>query len=78
MPPSWARDRVEDARTVLKPGDEIEAKFVGLDRKRRAVSLSVKAKESDEEAAAVQEYRSTATGTGATLGDIIKEQMDSQ
>ena len=73
-----ARDRVEDARTVLKPGDEIEAKFVGLDRKRRAVSLSVKAKESDEEAAAVQEYRSTATGTGATLGDIIKEQMDSQ
>ena len=35
-----ARDRVEDARTVLKAGDEIEAKFVGLDRKRRAVSLS--------------------------------------
>ena len=71
-----ARDRVEDARTVLKAGDEIEAKFVGLDRKRRAVSLSVKAKESDEEAAAVQEYRSGSTGTGATLGDIIKEQMD--
>ena len=71
-----ARDRVEDARTVLKPGDRIEAKFVGLDRKRRAVSLSVKAKESDEEAAAVQEYRSSAAGTGATLGDIMKEQMD--
>ena len=73
-----ARDRVEDARTVLKAGDEIEAKFVGLDRKRRAVSLSVKAKESDEEAAAVQEYRSSATGTGATLGDLLKEQMDTR
>ena len=73
-----ARDRVEDARTVLKAGDRVEAKFIGLDRKRRAVSLSVKAKESDEEAAAVQEYRSIATGTGATLGDIMKEQMDRQ
>ena len=73
-----ARDRVEDARTVLKAGDGIEAKFVGLDRKRRAVSLSVKAKESDEEAAAVQEYRSSATGTGATLGDLLKEQMDTR
>ena len=73
-----ARDRVEDARTVLKAGDEIEAKFVGLDRKRRAVSLSVKAKESDEEAAAVQEYRSSATGTGATLGDLLKEQMEAR
>ena len=73
-----ARDRVEDARTVLKAGDEIEAKFVGLDRKRRAVSLSVKAKESDEEAAAVQEYRSSTAGTGTTLGDIIKKQMDSR
>lgn len=68
-----ARNRVDDARTVLKPGDGIEAKFVSLDRKRRTVSLSVRAKESDEEAAAVQEYRSTATAT--TLGDIIKEQM---
>ena len=73
-----ARDRVEDARTVLKAGDDIEAKFIGLDRKRRAVSLSVKAKESDEEAAAVQEYRSSAAGTGTTLGDLLKEQMDTR
>ena len=73
-----ARDRVEDARTMLKPGDRIEAKFVGVDRKKRTISLSVKAKESDEEAAAVQEYTATAAGTGATLGDIMKEQMDSQ
>ena len=73
-----ARDRVEDARTVLKVGDEVEAKFIGVDKKKRAISLSIKAKESDEEAAAMQEYSSTAAGTGATLGDIMKEQMDSR
>ena len=70
------RDRVEDARNVLKVGDKIEAKFLGIDRKKRSVSLSVKAKESDDESAAVQEYSaSTAAGT-TTLGDIMKEQMD--
>ena len=71
-----ARDRVEDARTVLKVGERIEAKFVGVDRKKRSISLSVKAKETDEEAAAVQEYTSAAAGSGTKLGDIIKEQMD--
>ena len=38
----------------------------------------MKAKESDEEAAAVQEYRSSATGTGTTLGDLLKEQMETR
>jgi small subunit ribosomal protein S1 len=71
-----ARDRVEDARTVLKVGERIEAKFIGVDRKKRSISLSVKAKETDEEAAAVQEYTSAAAGSGTKLGDIIKEQMD--
>jgi len=71
------RDRVEDARTVLKVGDELEAKFVGVDRKKRTISLSVKAKDSDEEAAAVEEYSASVAGVGATLGDIMKEQMES-
>ena len=73
-----ARDRVEDARTILKTGDQLEAKFIGLDRKKRVVSLSVKAKETEEEAAAVYEYSASTSGTLATLGDIIKEQMDNQ
>ena len=72
------RDRIEDARTVLKPGEEIEAKFVGVDRKKRAISLSVKAKESDEEAAAVQEYAAPSGGGTTTLGDLLKEQMDNR
>ena len=73
------RDRVEDARTVLKTGEVIEAKFVGIDRKKRVLSLSVKAKDYDEEAAAVQEYSSsTATGGASTIGDLIKEQLSNQ
>ena len=70
------RERVEDARTVLKVGDKLEAKFVGVDRKKRTISLSVKAKDSDEEAAAVEEYSSSVAGVGATLGDIMKAQME--
>lgn len=71
-----ARDRVEDARMVLKVGDVVEAKFTGLDRKSRVISLSIKAKEAHEEAEAVESYRSTDTGTsGTTLGDLLKERM---
>lgn len=71
-----ARDRVEDARTLIKVGDEIEAKFMGVDRKNRTITLSVKAKDSEEEAEAMQDYsRGGAAGT-TTLGDILKEQMD--
>ncbi|MDJ0870842.1 MAG: 30S ribosomal protein S1 [Gammaproteobacteria bacterium] len=71
-----SRDRVDDARTVLSEGNEVEAKFVGVDRKKRVISLSVKAKESEEEAAAMQEYSAASGGGGATLGDLLKEQLD--
>ena len=71
-----SRDRVEDARAVLKVGEEIEAKFLGVDRKNRTISLSIKAKDMDEEQAAIKGYaREAASGT-ATLGDILKEQME--
>jgi small subunit ribosomal protein S1 len=74
-----ARDRVEDARTVLNEGDEVEAKFMGVDRKNRTITLSIKAKDSEEEAKVIQEYSRTSSGTGTTsLGDILKEQMDNQ
>ena len=70
------RDRIEDARTVLKVGEEIEAKFTGVDRKSRTISLSIKAKEAHEEAEAVQSYRSSeAAPTGTSLGDLLKEHI---
>jgi small subunit ribosomal protein S1 len=71
-----SRNRVEDARAVLKLGEQVEAKFVGVDRKNRTISLSVKAKDIDEETAAIRGYsRDAQTGT-TTLGDILKEQME--
>jgi len=72
-----SRDRVEDARTVLKVGDKVEAKFTGMDRKSRVLALSIKAKEAHDEAAAVESYKteSEAAGGGTTLGDLLKEQI---
>ncbi|KPJ94305.1 MAG: 30S ribosomal protein S1 [Gammaproteobacteria bacterium SG8_15] len=73
------RDRVEDARTLLKEGEEVEAKFIGVDRKNRVINLSIKAKDSQEEAEAMEDYSRQSDSQGATtLGDLIKEQMDNQ
>ncbi len=72
-----SQERVEDARTVLNVGDEIEAKFVGIDRKNRTVNLSIKAKDSDEEKEAISDYNRDAAPAATTLGDLLKEQMDS-
>ena len=69
------RDRVEDARTVLKVGEEIEAKFMGVDRKTRMISLSIKAKDTDEEAEAVSDYSRSGLAP-TTLGDLLKEKME--
>ncbi|HTQ36764.1 MAG TPA: 30S ribosomal protein S1 [Steroidobacteraceae bacterium] len=73
------RDRIDDARTVLKVGDTVEAKFVGVDRKTRSITLSIKAKEMHEEAEAVQNYRTDQGGSssGTSLGDLLKEQIGS-
>jgi len=71
------RDRIDDARTVLKVGEEIEAKFVGVDRKTRSITLSIRAKEMHDEAEAVQSYRSEtgSSASGTSLGDLLKEQI---
>jgi small subunit ribosomal protein S1 len=72
-----SRDRVEDARTLLKVGEEVEAKFTGVDRKGRSIALSIKAKDMHEEQEAMQNYR-TDTPTGTSLGDLLKEQISGQ
>ena len=70
-----SRDRVEDARTVLKVDQEIEARFTGVDRKTRTIALSIKAKEIHEENEAVSNYRSEQPSSGTSLGDLLKEQI---
>lgn len=72
------RERIEDARAALNEGDEIEAKFVGLDRKKRVLSLSIKSRESEEEVQTMQEYTTATSAAPTTLGDLIKKQMDSR
>ncbi|MGH8551295.1 MAG: 30S ribosomal protein S1 [Methylococcales bacterium] len=69
------RDRVEDARAFLKEGEEIEAKFIGVDKKNKLINLSIKARDHDEESAAIKDYSSQPPGK-RTLGDIFKEQME--
>lgn len=72
-------ERVEDATRELSVGDEIEAKFVSLDRKNRTLSLSVRAKDDAELAEALKEYKQTSASSGTTsLGDLLKEQLDQE
>ena len=72
-----SRDRIEDARTHLKAGDEIEAKFIGVDKKSKSISLSVKARDQEEEAAVIKGYTQQASGN-PTLGDLFKGQMENK
>jgi len=70
-------DRVEDATKELKEGDQIEAKYVGLDRKNRTLQLSIRAMEEDQLAEALEEYKDSSEAPGATtLGDLLREKLD--
>ena len=73
-------DRVEDARTVLKEGEEVEVKIISIDRKNRTIGLSIKSKDIEEERAAVKAHQKQETDRSgpATLGDLIKAQMNQQ
>jgi small subunit ribosomal protein S1 len=69
------RDRVEDARTLLKEGDVLEAKFIGVDKKSKTISLSIKAKDSDEETHSIKDHsqQSSASAATPTFADIFKQ-----
>ena len=73
-----SRDRVEDARNELTVGDSVEAKIVNVDRKTRVINLSIKAKDISDEKEAVKAHRKSETDSSspATIGDLIKAQMD--
>jgi small subunit ribosomal protein S1 len=73
-----SRDRVEDARTQLNVGDQVEAKFMGVDKKMKAITLSIKAKDQEDEASAMKGYTQQASSATPTLGDIFKEQMENK
>mgnify|MGYP005839313355 CR=1 FL=1 len=71
------QERVEDATRELSVGDEIEAKFVSLDRKNRTLSLSIRARDEAETAETLREYKQSNASSGTTsLGDLLKEQLE--
>ncbi|MEM1081718.1 MAG: 30S ribosomal protein S1 [Pseudomonadota bacterium] len=70
-----AKERVDDASKHFSEGDEVEAKFVALDRKTRFLTLSIRAKDEDELADAVDQYQQPKTG-GTKLGELLREQLD--
>lgn len=76
-----SRERVEDARTFFKEGDSVEAMVVNIDRKNRAISLSIKAKETAETADALNRMQAenTSAQSGTTnLGALLRAKLDGQ
>jgi len=73
-----SRDKVEDARNVLKEGEEVEVKIISADRKNRVIGLSIKAKDIADEKEAIKAHKETETESAspATIGDLIKAQMN--
>ena len=75
-----SRDRVEDIRTKLKEGDEIEAVIINVDRKNRSINLSIKSKDAAEEAAAMQKMQAESSSSAGTtnLGALLKAKLDNK
>lgn len=73
----YSAERLDDLTTKVNVGDELEAAITHIDRKNKSVALSIRAKDSAEEKAAIQEYkRSDNTTSHTSLGDIFKELKD--
>ena len=71
-----AKERIEDASQHLKVGDEIEAKFIGNDRKGRVMQLSIRAKDEAELTETMAEISKSDASSGTTkLGALLREQM---
>src|SRR5437870_5232649 len=66
-------ERVEDPRTVLKPGQEVKAEIITVDNVERKIGLSMKAAHRAEEVADAQGY--SAGSSGATLGDVMRSKL---
>jgi small subunit ribosomal protein S1 len=69
-------EKVDDATHFLKEDDEIEAKIISVDKKNRIISLSIKAKDIQDEKEVLKEFSKSSGDVGSTtLGDIFKQQM---
>ncbi|QKM64197.1 30S ribosomal protein S1 [Polynucleobacter tropicus] len=71
-------DRVEDARNVLKEGDSVTAMIINIDRKSRAINLSIKAKDSSDQQDAMSKLQGDAQSGTTNLGALLKAKLDNQ
>jgi small subunit ribosomal protein S1 len=74
-----SRDRVEDARNMMKEGDEVTALIINVDRKTRSIQLSIKAKDSADSQEAMQRLQQTSDRENAgttSLGALLKAKLD--
>lgn len=69
----------EMGRETLNVNDSVESKIINVDRKNRVISLSIKAKDTEEEQETLREFnRSGEESTGTTIGDLLKEKMENR
>jgi small subunit ribosomal protein S1 len=76
-----SRDRVEDARNVLKEGDEVSAMIINIDRKTRSIQLSIKAKDNADQQEAMQRLSQTSERESAgttSLGALLRAKLENQ
>jgi small subunit ribosomal protein S1 len=76
-----SRDRVEDARNVLKEGDEVTALIINIDRKTRSIQLSIKAKDSADQQEAMQRLSASnerETAGTTSLGALLRAKLDNK
>ena len=76
-----SRDRVEDARNLLKEGDEVSVMVINVDRKMRSIQLSIKAKDNADQQEAMQRIAQTSERENAgttSLGALLRAKLDTQ
>jgi small subunit ribosomal protein S1 len=69
-----SRERSEQRPDRFAVGEKVDAKITSMDKKSRKLSLSIKAREIDEDKQAMKDYGSTESG--ASLGDILGAALD--
>jgi small subunit ribosomal protein S1 len=74
-----SRDRVEDARNVLKEGDDVSVMVINVDRKARSIQLSIKAKDVADQQEAMQRLSQSNERENAgttSLGALLRAKLD--
>ncbi len=71
------RQEFEDDEATPQEGDEVEAKFISLDKKKHVLNLSIKVKEQEDQEKIIESYTAKKSEATESLGDIVKERMQS-